>query len=331
MNGPIDAPFELLSLPAVDPKLARARAAAERRAIRKARATEVIRVLNLGAGVQSTALLLMDALVHHQGRRAEVEAWLGGPYPYPSLDFAVFADTQDEPAEVYRHLARLRAEATAPILESTRGCLGDDLIAGRNATGQQFYSIPAFTTAAEGEAEGMIQRRCTAEYKVIVVERVIRRVIFGLEPGRSIPAKAKVIQSFGLSYDEPARIAKVRARVDARGWAEPLFPLAEMELERADCLAFLASIGWTAPRSACVFCPFKRNSEWRHLRDNDPAGWRRALEVDAAIRTDRAACAQHLDHQLYLHRSCLPLGRAPIDEADRTPLLAHECEGMCGS
>lgn len=327
-----DDAFALLSLPAVDPVLAKARASAARRAIRKARATKVVRVLNLGAGVQSTALLLMDAMAHRWGRRAELEAWLDRDYPFAAFDFAVFADTQEEPRAVIEHLARLKAMDTAPILEGTAGRLGDDLINGTNSTGQRFASIPAFTSAVEGEPGGLTRRQCTKEYKVEVVERIIRRVILGLDPGQTIPADTKVIQSFGLSWDEPTRIVRVRVRCDAMGWAEPEFILAELVLERSDCRAFLSTIGVEAPRSACVFCPYRSNAEWRRLRDDDPEGWARAVEVDGGMREADAACTRKLEHRLYVHRSCVPLSRAPIDEPDRPGLgFGADCEGMCGS
>jgi hypothetical protein len=55
-------------------------------------------VLNLGAGVQSSALALMAA-------KGEV-----GPMP----DFAVFADTQAEPTSVYKWLDWLEQGVTLP-------------------------------------------------------------------------------------------------------------------------------------------------------------------------------------------------------------------------
>jgi len=52
-----------------------------------------LRVLSLGAGVQSTSLLLLTA----EGR-------------LPALDAAIFADTGWEPRGVYEHLDRLERE-----------------------------------------------------------------------------------------------------------------------------------------------------------------------------------------------------------------------------
>lgn len=54
-----------------------------------------IRTLSLGAGVQSTTLLLMS---------------LDGTLP--KVDYAIFADTGWEPQRVYDHLDRITALAT---------------------------------------------------------------------------------------------------------------------------------------------------------------------------------------------------------------------------
>ncbi len=56
----------------------------------------MIEVLNLGAGVQSSAVLLMS-----------IEGVL------PKLDCAVFADTRWEPPAVYKQLDWLRSKADA--------------------------------------------------------------------------------------------------------------------------------------------------------------------------------------------------------------------------
>ena len=310
-----------------DPAEMKRRRKAARNAIRKANATKIVRVLNLGAGVQSTALLLMDAQVHRLSNRDVVEDWLGQPYPFEPYDVAIFADTQDEPRAVYEHLARLMAMDTAPILTGTAGRLGNDLISGVDG---RFASIPAFTAKVEGKNIGLIERQCTGSYKVAVVEQIIRREVFGLLPRRSIPRKFAVVQSFGLSSDEQSRIAKTKRRVDQLGWAIPHFPLDVLRLERPDCRAYLATLGVDVARSACVFCPFKTNIEWRDLRDNDPEGWARAVAVDEGMRSADARCSRGLDQKLYVHRSCVPLSRAPIDGPSLPSGFLHECEGMCG-
>jgi len=77
--------------------------------------TKTYHILNLGAGVQSTALYLM---------------FLNGEMD-EALDYAVFADTKEEPELVYRHLEWLRSLGGPPILTDSAGKLGDDLIHGK--------------------------------------------------------------------------------------------------------------------------------------------------------------------------------------------------------
>jgi len=57
------------------------------------------------------------------------------------------------------------------------------------------------------------------------------------------------------------------------------------------------------PRSACVFCPYKSNHEWRLVRDNDPAGWARAVEVDESFRRPGMVANRNMELSMYLHRS----------------------------
>ena len=145
-------------------------------------------ILNLGAGVQSTALFLLarepDAKFH--------------------FDLAIFADTGEEPDSVYKHLEHLRSLGTPEIWVRSTGRLGDDLIHGRNSTGHRFVSIPAFTKSAEGKV-GMVRRQCTAEYKINVVNKAIRRELLGLKPRQRIPKDTIIYQYFGISTDEAGR------------------------------------------------------------------------------------------------------------------------------
>jgi hypothetical protein len=286
--------------------------------------TQEYHVLNLGAGVQSTTLYLMSV------RRDE-------PEHVPPFDCAIFADTQDEPAAVYEHLDWLRSLGGPPILADTAGHLGDDLARGVNSTGQRFASIPAYTMGEGADREGRTRRQCTREYKTDVVERAIRRRVLGLPPGGRVPADVRVIQYLGLSFDEPGRVAKVKARFGRLAWSEPRFPLFDLFTTRAGCRLYLetAAPGRAVPRSACVFCPFHSNAEWRHLRDKAPGDWERACSVDDALRAPGSVVNRGLDAKLYVHRSCKPLREAPIDTPESRGEqyqfgFAQECEGMCG-
>lgn len=105
-----------------------------------------LRVLSLGAGVQSTTVLLLAL----DGR-------------VPAFDRIVFADTHDEPAAVYEHLDRLRNVTHVDTVSA------GPLHATVDST---FLPIPLY----DGHG-GMGRRHCTYQFKL----RPIRRFLRGLE------------------------------------------------------------------------------------------------------------------------------------------------------
>ena len=279
-------------------------------------------VLNLGAGVQSTTLFLMalEGEVH-------------------KFDVAVFADTQEEPDDVYKHLDWLDSLGGPPILRVTAGRLGDALDKGTDASGNSrtdgghYISIPAFTKHPDGRM-GAVQRQCTKDFKVVPIEQAIRQQVFGAAPGKGIPKDAVCVQYMGLSFDEPKRVIRVKERFLAKpkNWKVE-FPLWDMQMTRGDCMTYLKErVPHPVPRSACVFCPFKKDEEWRLLRDHDPKGWARAVEIDRVCRT-----CTGLNAQRFLHRQCVPLDQVDLrPEHERTGQMLFrgfqdECEGYCGN
>ena len=282
-----------------------------------------MRILNLGAGVQSTTLALMGAKNWYYWSCSE-------PLAYPKvglIDLALFADTQGEPKAVYTHLEWLKpiCEKWFPVLTLSRGSLSENLMNGVNKWGGKFIDIPAFTSF--GGVSGQVKRQCTHDYKTEVIAQHIRREVLGLAPGRPVPKETGITQLLGLSYDETARIIRVKARFQTTPW-DVAFPLWEMEMTRGGCKTWLKK--WhpdrTIPRSACVYCPYHTNAEWRDIK-NSPEDWAEAVRIDEGIR-------QH-DAQFFLHRSCKPLGAVDLRENDEKTGqqqfgFLNECEGMCG-
>ena len=83
-----------------------------------------LRVLSLGAGQQSSTVLLLAC----HGR-------------IPRFDLAIFADTRWEPAAVYRHLDRLAAIAADTGIEVVRVSRGDIRADALNPA-HRFASMP---------------------------------------------------------------------------------------------------------------------------------------------------------------------------------------------
>jgi len=279
-----------------------------------------MRILNLGGGVQSTTLYLMAV-------RGEIAP----------IDCAIFADLGEEPKSVYAHMEWLKSLGGPIIHVVSAGILGNDIIRGINSTGQptvftksrdRCASIPAFTAQKEGEPLGKIRRQCTSEYKILPIERFIRRELLGLQKGQRI--KTKLTQLFGISLDEAGRATRIKA--NSPHWSEPEFPLCDKMMTRADCVKWLERFGvpHQVPRSACVFCPYKSNNEWLLLRETDPDGWNRAVEIDDALRKEDTVCNQGLNEKLYLHKSCRPLKEVHLTDNERgQSAFNFECEGGC--
>ncbi len=266
-----------------------------------------LRILALGAGVQSSTLLLMS---------------LAGELP--RLDAAIFADTQFEPKAVYDHLARLERAAQAagvPVYRVTAGSLRDDAL---DPT-RHHATLPLFVAHPDG-TRGMVRRQCTRSYKVAPLRRKLREL--WTQAGRPT---TPVQQWLGISRDEAHRV-----RSSDVAYIELHYPLIQRGLTRADCQRWLAAHGWPdVPRSACVGCPFHSDQRWRQLRDTAPEEWAEAVAFDRAIRNGHPRQGSPpLNGEAFVHRSLTPLDQVELDgPADRAVIdgFGNECEGMCAT
>ena len=279
------------------------------------------RVLSLGAGVQSTTLYLMA---------------IDGEIP--TFDLCVFADTQAEPAAVMNHLKWLQSLNGPQIVITTAGSLTEAIDLrqddGSPLPGQSGRNvlIPGFSLDETTGKRGMIPRQCTRDFKIRPIERALKQHLFGLESRQHFPRNHRIEQVLGLSYDEPKRVIRVRQRFAEKGERHTVdLPLWDLELTRADCIKYLKGrVPHQTPRSACVYCPYKSDAEWRDLKENHPEDWATAVEFDRQFRNaGRPNCKR------YLHSSCQPLEfvdltKAAPNGADRSQFI-NECEGMCGN
>lgn len=288
-------------------------------------------VLNLGAGVQSTTL----ALLAMQGRLLNED---GGVIKF---DCAIFSDTQEEPEDpghsVYEHLNWLEAQLSFPIHRVTAGKLGENLMYGTGAS-KRCASIPAFTKHRENGKLGKTKRQCTREYKIAPIETAIRRKVLGLEPRKWIPKTTTIHQYIGISLDEAGRMLKAQKRQQEKPvrWAQFHYPLIQqLQWTRGDCRSFLAPlVPHRVPRSACVFCPFHDNEEWKSIKARNGKDWARSVEIDEMLRKPDAVATRGLEQEMFLHRSCIPLKDIDFDSIAAKKVddigMAAECEGMCG-
>ena len=256
-----------------------------------------MKILSLGAGVQSTTLALMAA----HGALGEMP------------DCAIFADTGWEPKAVYEHLAKLKDALPFPIYIVSAGNLRDDVIQRNNTTGQKFAAVPWYMRSKDGK-QSMGRRQCTAEYKL----RPIQKKIVELMGGKRSKGGTEVW--VGISTDEIMRMKPSRVQYIVNRW-----PLIEKRMNRNDCVRWMESYGWSAPKSSCIGCPFHSNEEWRVLTPKEFAD---AVEVDRAIRHQSGAKGEQ-----YMHRSLKPLEEIDFrtaEEMGQLNMFLNECEGMCG-
>lgn len=273
----------------------------------------MIRVISLGAGVQSTTMALMAA-------HGEI-----GPMP----DCAIFADTGAEPAAVYDHLRWLVSANVLPfpVHIVSAGNLRDQIMATtRGESKRGSHARPPFYVKNPDGSKGIIRRQCTGDYKIDPIEKKVRGLL-GLKPRQRWPKEPVVEQWIGISTDEAMRMKPSKQAAITSRW-----PLIEQRMSRSDCLLWMERRAYpTPPKSACTFCPFRSDTAWRHLRDTDPAGWKEAVTVDAAVR--QGLSMRGLTGELYVHSSLIPLSEVDLSTAEdhgQLNLFNNECEGMCG-
>lgn len=267
-----------------------------------------IRVLSFGAGVQSSTVAMM--MLHGEIERA---------------DLAIFADTCAEPAVVYQWLAWMREELEAGGMPLHIVRQGDGLTANLEAGrgGLAHCSNPPFFTINGG----LLKRDCTRDYKIAPIYREIQRV----------REKRPVVQVFGISFDERRRCA-LPSRKYIVGHD---YPLVDLEMTRIDCKRWMLHHGYPVPpRSACVYCPYRCDAEWRRMQETDPAAWDEACRVDELVRLNVPGVrpkGNYRQQECFVHRSCVPLRdvdlRSDIERGQQTlPGFDSwaDCEGMCG-
>lgn len=247
------------------------------------------RVLSLGWGVQSWTLAAMAALGD-----------------IPKVDVAIHADTLHERANTY-----LFAREWALWLDQrgVRVVTVSDRQQDGTADKWGGVFIPAFTH--DGRSAGMLRRQCTERWKIRPMRRWLRE---------NLPGHVDLL--IGISTDEALRQKPSDVQYVTNTW-----PLIELGMSRADCVAYLKDRGLPVPtKSSCTFCPFHDTAEWRDVK-SDPVDWNEAVSVDNALRNLRPP------YPLFVHPSRTPLYSVDLrtaEEHGQLRLWDEECSGVCG-
>ncbi len=250
---------------------------------------------------------------------------------YPHLDGAIFADTQDEPASVYRWLDWLEAEIQRsphpfPIHRVTAGRLSDKLTkvyTGKTGNIISGGNIPCHVRQG-GQIGMMPSRACTYDFKIAPILRKARE-LGGIKRGQKTVG---VVQWIGISLDEVHRMKPSRDP-----WTESKWPLVDLGMRRGDCIAWMERNGYPKPpRSSCVFCPYHSDAEWRRLKTEEPEAFAAAVAFEKQFQAAKQQTTT-MRGIPFLHKSCQPIETVDFSsEEDRgqLSLFGNECTGMCG-
>lgn len=258
-----------------------------------------LQVLSLGAGVQSSTLLLMS---------------LTGEFERPA--HIIFADTGWEPPHIYAHLRWLSdysQQRGLPIRRVGTRNIRSDLLAAATS-GARCASMPLFVTNPQGK-RGMLRRQCTHEYKIKPIRHLLRAIL-----GRA-PRPHDVELWIGITPEEKLS----RRKLSDVQWITHRWPLIERGMTRDDCVAWLTQRGFPVPiKSACIGCPFHDNAHWLEMRANRPGDWADAVAFDHAIRR-----LPLVNGHVFVHRSLRPLADVHFEKHLQRPRPHQNEPGVC--
>lgn len=216
-----------------------------------------IRSFSYGGGVQSTAALVLAA-------RGEID--------FPLFLFANVGDDSEHPETLryVREVAMPYAEAKGiELLELHRVRRGGETqtLMERIEGSQKSVLIPVRMgpDAAPGN------RTCTADFKIKVVEKELRR--------RGATKEKRAVVGIGISLDEWRRAGTAEDPRSPYQLRE--YPLIGLKVTRDRAIQIIREEGLPVPeRSACFFCPFHTGHEWMRLAREHPALFERACRLE---------------------------------------------------
>lgn len=219
--------------------------------IRRAVRNRKLRALSWGVGLQSTTLLELSIS--------------GG---LPKLDVAIFADTGFEYDDTYEMFDFYANRAYGEGILVVR-------IGAQRIFNDQFggVTLPLFISGSDR----MITRKCTGRYKIRPIHRIVRDVLGVNRRGRLRPDLVEMW--LGITTDEIERAKDSRV-----AFINHEFPLLDWRWNRGHCQSYLQGRDLPVPeKSSCVFCPYKKASEWLELKEDRPVVYQSIVDLQAYI------------------------------------------------
>lgn len=263
------------------------------------------KVFSSGGGTQSAAVLVLSAQ---------------GKIDYPIHVFANVGDNAEDPATIAYVREVLKPYAAANGIEWVEVCRRDrdgNPIDLYDFTMQAERSVPIPVRMGGSGVPG--SRVCTSDWKIVPVSKWVQAQIpdetvkLAMAAGRKASAAVKmaatekdlaiqkklasfsakrevfreqfpIVLAKGISVDEAHR-----ARSNSEhAFYENAYPLLDLGLSRAECIALVKDAGLPSPpKSSCWFCPFKASDRWTTMRREQPDLFAKAVEMEKTL-SDRA-------------------------------------------
>ena len=255
-----------------------------------------MRILSLGAGVQSSALALM-------AHKKYID----------NVDFAIFADTGNEPDTVYEYLDYLKSIVHYDIFIISKGNLYNDTI--NNIQNNKWLDVPFFTI--RGKTKGTIRRTCTHKYKINPIRKFAHKKI----KENNIKSADMLI---GISMDEIQRMTVSNVK-----YLRNIYPLIEKRLSRYDCIEWLKKNKFELPeRSSCIMCPYHKKETLKTFMQNTKYK-NLLLNLDKNLEYNDY---YKLDSEMYITNERKRIKDIDFteDKTKQLDLFTGECQGMCG-
>lgn len=241
-----------------------------------------LRIFSYGGGIQSTAALVLAAQ---------------GVLDFRTFLFANVGDDSEHPATLryVREIAMPWAQAQGLTIEELRYTRRDG-------------SQPTLYQTVMGENRGVDipmrvangapgNRSCTVDFKIKVIDRWLK--------AHGATAELPAALGLGISVDEFQRMRTDDPRYPFK---RKEYPLIDMRLSRQDCIAIINTAGLPVPpKSSCYFCPFRRLTDWRRMKETEPELFAKAADLERRVNEKRTGFGKDA---LWLTRSLIPLEQA---------------------
>jgi hypothetical protein len=270
-----------------------------------------VRICAFGGGIQSTAIMVMQALHMLE-------------YPFDQFVFANVGNDSENPAtlDYIESVTKPFAEQNNIKLVTVQKTFDNKPDSIYRLIYRTARSQPLPMYKSGGTPDG---HSCSVEFKAKQIDKYCRNQKW-----------TRVTVGLGISIDEFKRAKKetwhnmygsIKLGFEKRFYQ----PLLHQQIDRLHCMKIIEDAGLPVPpRSACWFCPVAKPSEWIEMKRDNPELFKKACDLEAHINAKRGATYPS-DKYVTLHRYKSPLAQSVADQ-QRLPFdFENEyCGGMCG-